>query len=208
VLDRRTSAGELLPNDDPNRYLSQTPVVNLSGSESLFHNLLLHPDDEHPLHLFRDDEYCDADGDGHVEFADGWGRPIYFLRWAPDHCNQPANALTPLSMIQFSDPHGHHDAMDPHGIDKTGFMLWPLIVSAGSDSELGIRIPNNSKLFYYPPLTVNPFDRWTEECFGRSPDGLSSSLTTSCKDDDGIQFGGLLNIKQAVDNISNHLLKQ
>ena len=29
------------------------------------------------------DEVADTDGNGLPEFIDGWGRPIFFLRWAP-----------------------------------------------------------------------------------------------------------------------------
>ncbi|HQI77471.1 MAG TPA: prepilin-type N-terminal cleavage/methylation domain-containing protein, partial [Candidatus Latescibacteria bacterium] len=32
---------------------------------------------------FRASEIGDTDGDGFPEFLDGWGRPIFFLRWAP-----------------------------------------------------------------------------------------------------------------------------
>jgi prepilin-type N-terminal cleavage/methylation domain-containing protein len=35
------------------------------------------------LEAFRPDEVGDLDGDGAREFLDGWGKPIFFLRWAP-----------------------------------------------------------------------------------------------------------------------------
>lgn len=35
------------------------------------------------LEMFTDGEVGDFDGDGWPEFLDGWGHPIYWLRWAP-----------------------------------------------------------------------------------------------------------------------------
>ena len=37
------------------------------------------------LEAFEDSEIGDTDDDGMPEILDPWGRPIYFLRWAPGY---------------------------------------------------------------------------------------------------------------------------
>ena len=67
------------------------------------------------LDSFRETEIGDTDGDGMPEILDAWGRPIYFLRWAPGHVSelQDINDLTNRE----SDP------FDPMRIDCQQFRL-------------------------------------------------------------------------------------
>ncbi|HIQ21075.1 MAG TPA: type II secretion system protein [Planctomycetes bacterium] len=96
---------------------------------------------------FSESEIGDADGDGNPEFIDGWGNPIYFLRWAPafnDSDLQP-NIVPPgqLGQVSWNDPsldplkanaaESDHDPFDPYKIDRGAWRLVPLIVSAGPD---------------------------------------------------------------------------
>jgi len=71
---------------------------------------------------FNQSEIGDTDGDTLMEFIDGWGRPIYFLRWAP--------AFSPLSQIQGDETDSQYNP----------FPLVPLIYSAGPDGQYGIAV--------------------------------------------------------------------
>jgi prepilin-type N-terminal cleavage/methylation domain-containing protein len=67
----------------------------------------------------------DIDKDGAFEFWDGWGRPIFFLRWAPG-----AMPLTRRNATLY------HDPLDPYALDASAYALVPLIFSAGPDEAL------------------------------------------------------------------------
>ena len=77
---------------------------------------------------FRTDEIGDFDKDRAPEFADGWGRPIAFIRW-------PTGFVYPYSPIQSNLPADSHDPFDPFGIEKQATALTPLIYSAGVDGD-------------------------------------------------------------------------
>jgi prepilin-type N-terminal cleavage/methylation domain-containing protein len=83
------------------------------------------------MEQFRPDEFGDTDNDGAVEFVDGWGRPISFMRW-------PTGFVAPLSVAQVNDPANRHDPFDPFRAELAAFALTPLIYSAGPDGEDGI----------------------------------------------------------------------
>lgn len=74
---------------------------------------------------FRDDEVRDLDGDGLLEFADGWNRPIGFLRW-------PVCFASPVQPID-----GTRIGIDTL-ISTRGHLLVPLIYSAGSDGSYDV----------------------------------------------------------------------
>lgn len=74
---------------------------------------------------FRDDEVRDLDGDGLLEFADGWNRPIGFLRW-------PVCFASPVQPID-----GTRVGIDTL-ISTRGHRLVPLVYSAGSDGSYDV----------------------------------------------------------------------
>jgi prepilin-type N-terminal cleavage/methylation domain-containing protein len=76
--------------------------------------------DPDSLEQFRPDELTDRDGDGVKEFCDGWGQPIYFLRWAP--------GFTPYSAVQVAA-----DVSAASTFIEQMNALTPLIYSAGPD---------------------------------------------------------------------------
>ena len=80
------------------------------------------------LENFRVQEIIDADGDGNKEFADGWGNPIAFMRWAPGFS----------SPVQSNAPTTQHDPLDPLNRDSTAYALVPLVYSAGPDGNYGL----------------------------------------------------------------------
>ncbi|MCE5267716.1 MAG: prepilin-type N-terminal cleavage/methylation domain-containing protein [Planctomycetaceae bacterium] len=83
------------------------------------------------MEQFSQSEIGDTDHNGYPEFLDGWGRPIFFLRWAP--------GFTPYSAIQAKDPNdpqtSFHDPFDTDSVDVSAWRLVPLIYSNGTDSN-------------------------------------------------------------------------
>jgi len=86
-------------NPGPNQYAAPRPALSRSylrqynlhagapnlltyeSAECLY--LVVMFGDRDARGLFSESEIGDADGDGLLEFVDGWGNPIKFLRWAP-----------------------------------------------------------------------------------------------------------------------------
>jgi len=89
------------------------------------------------LEDFQASEIGDTDGDGLPEFVDGWGRPIYFLRWAPGF-DQSDIQPPPAAMGNQNSPQFRHDPFDVHNVEPAATLLLPLIYSAGPDGEYGI----------------------------------------------------------------------
>ncbi len=87
------------------------------------------------MEQFNQSEIGDTNGNGWPEFLDGWGRPIWFLRWAPAYST---DATHRYSDIQFADPDKHHDPFDPRRVDSAAFQMFPLIYSSGTDKEPGL----------------------------------------------------------------------
>jgi len=94
------------------------------------------------LEAFEDSEIGDTDNDGMPEILDPWGRPIYFLRWAPGY-------VSALQDPQRREP----DPFDPLRVDPRWennvdgdittqrddpFALYPLIYSGGRDREFSV----------------------------------------------------------------------
>jgi len=93
---------------------------------------------------FAPDEVAIDPDDGFCTFIDGWGRPIYFLRWAPgfnDSDVQPnIGTETTPSAAAASD----HDPFDTRRVDPAAWKLLPLIYSAGRGGENGVWVaPKN-----------------------------------------------------------------
>lgn len=89
------------------------------------------------LAQFHENEIGDTDGDGLMEFLDGWGRPIYFLRWAPgfnDSDLQPN--IPPMSPADAAKT--DHDPLDSRRVDPAAWRLVPLIYSAGRDGQYDV----------------------------------------------------------------------
>ncbi len=92
-----------------------------------------------------------VDTDGWPYFVDGWGRPIYFLRWAP--------GCSSYSGIQTGNVTTDHDPFDTRQVDPNGFKLIPLIYSFGRSGETDgnlIVCPNqiaSTGVHFYDPST-------------------------------------------------------
>ncbi len=121
--------------------------------------------DSSAMEFFTENEIGDTDGDGMNEILDGWGQPIYWLRWAPGfipHKNPEAPELfgfgSTLQVPLVNQPE-QEDMFDPMEIgisyaeefaepieSPSGFgkidrarALLPVIFSAGPDERFGIR---------------------------------------------------------------------
>ncbi len=86
---------------------------------------------------FSDRDVADTDGNGLLEFVDGWGRPICWMRWAPgleSSDRQPTMPLDPANAELDADP------FDPLAVSN-GWFLVPYVFSAGPDGEYGLIAP-------------------------------------------------------------------
>ena len=80
-----------------------------------------------------------TDSDGWQYFVDGWGKPIFFLRWAPGFSNWEGVASPPTpagySQIQTGNPTTDHDPFDSRNLEPNAYRLIPLIFSFGRTGE-------------------------------------------------------------------------
>jgi len=117
------------------RFVQGLPTGDQSPAELLY--LIVTEGTPGSRELFADNEIADTDGDGYLEFIDGWGRPIYFIRCPvafPDSDVQlPPNAR---DEVKAED----HDPFDPLRVDPVAWRVVPLIYSAGPDGRFGIEL--------------------------------------------------------------------
>lgn len=128
------------------------------------------------VEAFRQDEIGDTDGDGALEFRDGWNQPITFFRWAPGFSS-------PQSFQQFANASTHHDPFDLQRVDPDGYALVPLIVSLGPDGLIG--------------LNDVPAAAWSQ--LAQSAPKLQSIVNLMSP-----QLGSVANASSVADNITNH----
>jgi hypothetical protein len=112
-----------------------------NGSAELLY-LIVSMGSPEAMEQFNPSEIGDTDSNGYLEFLDGWGHPISFLRWAPG-CS--ANHMTAgvrdgWSDIQSGDPIKDHDPFDPRKVDGNAYHLIPLIYSSGANGEPGLSL--------------------------------------------------------------------
>jgi len=147
----------------PQRYTDAFPALSSDfDSSELLYYILTHAEvgGAPPVDAgeFLSSEVADTDGDGLLEFIDGWGNPLRFYRW-PTRLFRSTNVG--LLIQGFSDDLLDTDPDDPLGLLKPvidalasassdfeslyhtpNTYHLPLIVSAGPDGELGLGEPN------------------------------------------------------------------
>lgn len=182
-------------------------------------------DDPDVMSQFSEDEIARDSLDGMRYFVDGWGQPIYFIRWAPGFSSplqpwnvNPTDALgNPTAKATFITSHDPFDplkvyvpttASDPFynpGLPANAQFypaLYPLIISGGPDKITDIYfngIPNGGGTeFQYSKTSPpnNPYVVVNNGLFG-APTDLSSIFTPA-----GLSQGD--GVDNSIDNITNH----
>lgn len=129
-----------------------TPAGNWDSAE-LLHMIITRGPAADPdvISHFRDDEAADTDGDGLLEFIDGWRRPIRFSRW-------PIGFASPMQPID-----GTLSNIEST-IATDGHRLVPLIFSPGLD---GVADVHEMPLLSYSAINFDPFafNRSTNQSF-------------------------------------------
>ena len=114
--------------------------------------------------MFKETDVADTDEDGALEFVDGWGNPIHFVRWPKGY--------TSVSSLTNNDSIDNHDPFDifrVHTSDNLGTAqaehqrsanrLVPLIYSAGPDEVYDIATTyfdeNSGEYFRYESLPLS-----------------------------------------------------
>ncbi len=83
-------------------------------------------------------EVADTDGNGLNEFVDGWGTPIYFVRWPSGHCDGVRGVISKIQNGVDPDP------FDPQKKERGSYAVFPLIFSCGPDRSRGTLLIQNS----------------------------------------------------------------
>lgn len=182
-----------------------TPNNTNQGAECLYLIVTRGLDDADVMENFSQNEFADTDNDGAREFIDGWGNPIHFFRWARGFQSEIQNVTAPIGSAPDLRP---PDPFDPRGVyDDPAtplhetYLLMPLIVSAGSDNQLGIVDDRTgASPFHYSAdlrgVKNNPY-AWVP--FNPATPGTDGDDTT------GFPIGKTDPTK-ANDNITNHLM--
>jgi type II secretory pathway pseudopilin PulG len=143
------------------------------------------------MEQFHESEIAADASDRLNYFVDGWGRPIYWLRWAPGFSNgsgaptgptYPPGASPPApSDVQTGDPVNDHDPFDTRKVDTNAFRLVPLIYSGGSSGVPGVSWGQASQEWAY---TGNPYQSYPDSQQGTM--WLGSIVTAAGKQNTGI----------------------
>ncbi|MEO2049008.1 MAG: prepilin-type N-terminal cleavage/methylation domain-containing protein [Pirellulales bacterium] len=182
------------------------------GAECLYMTIMLATGDGEARNLFSQQDIGDTDGDGALEFLDGWGRAISFLRWPAGFVSD----LQPLDTAGNRTPDADHDPFDPFRRDQQGvfrpnlnsypnfikfhitliqdrnndstnplsaYRLFPLIYSSGPDGISDIH-SNPPYRVMFDPYVVTPSDEQIGTQVDDASDGQDNFL----------------------DNIHNHLM--
>ncbi len=118
---------------------SNAPTSVYQGAECLYMIVMLSNPDA--ASMFSQKEIGDVDRDGAMEFLDGWGMPINFLRWPAGFVSNAGYAKAPVgfySELQSGDAQADHDPFDSLRQDDDAYRLVPLIYSGGPDGEYDI----------------------------------------------------------------------
>jgi prepilin-type N-terminal cleavage/methylation domain-containing protein len=142
------------------------------------------------MEQFNESEIA-VDSDGWSYFVDGWGQPIFFLRWAPgcsaNHQTTPG-VVDGYSSIQSGDATNDHDPFDTQNVDSAGCRLVPLIYSFGRAGAANVNTGTGVSFF-----DTNTAALPSSICGPQSP---------------YLNVGAPAGIAGASGNITNHLIEQ
>jgi prepilin-type N-terminal cleavage/methylation domain-containing protein len=209
--------------------ITKTPNFEFEGAKCLYLLVSMGLDDPDVMSQFSDDEIAIDTNDGMRYFVDGWGQPIYFVRW-------PAGFSSPLQPwnVNPTDPFNNmvtsgkvypttYDPLDPlktyvpgvgdpfynpdPAVSANGQVyppLYPLIFSGGPDriTDIYMNGISGSAEFHYSTTTPpnNPYVLVNNGLFG-APTDLSSIFTPS-----GVTSGD--GVDNSIDNITNQDLSE
>jgi len=147
-----------------------TPDLTFQSAQLLY--MIVMSDSEAP-HQFATNEIGTVDGSGLRVFLDGWGNPIFFLRWPagflPSVAADPKwgiPAATCDTDLQTGDYVNDHDPFDPNRVSppyithsglppiSEAYAIYPLIYSAGPDGYADIN-PGSAANGAVPYTLVN-----------------------------------------------------
>lgn len=183
-------------------------LLDNQGAECLYMIVMLATADGEARTLFNESSIGDVDGDGAREFLDGWGRPINFLRWAPGYDSDlqaNANTLGTDEDAWIAQADADHDPFDLFKSDPVAYRLVPLIFSAGSNEDYGIRTLKPSVT--WPTTASVTLGNRTWGSQGRRTYIDDSSRLNPYQQftgDGDSAFYGTLRDDTAADNITNH----
>jgi prepilin-type N-terminal cleavage/methylation domain-containing protein len=200
------------------RYGSNPPASRGANEPGKCLYLLVSMSNPEAMEQFNESE-IGTDADGWSYFVDGWGSPIFFLRWAPGFSsnwaamNLPYHGLTSLgtgyptagpSDIQSGDPVNDHDPFDTRNVDNGAngkprdFRMVPLIYSTH-----GFQSKNVPCIFIGGPsyrYTGDPYKTYIDS--GPSGTNLSLLLGTVVPQTSPPTPPG------AMANVTNHHIEQ
>ena len=163
--------------------VSKDDLETNQGAELLYLTVMNATADGEARSLFNQQDVGDTDEDGALEFLDGWGQPIGWLRWAPGYESDLQISFIALQKIHDRSrvPNGidgvqttldeDHDPLDVFVLDATdrtalntsdmsgarGWRLVPLIYSGGGDEELGLELGFDVENNYEYLARANPY---------------------------------------------------
>lgn len=180
------------------------------GAECLYLIIMLSTADGEARTLFREQDIGDTDGDGALEFLDGWGRPIHFLRWPAGFAEAGLSNLVGVDADTDHDPFDHFRIDNPPTTvplgDNRGYRHVPLIFSEGPDGIADI-VTSVDAFMTQPSVAlamaaaIDPYENYGTDSV---PIKMGTPLSPfvfpngigSVDDDDGENW---------LDNIHNHL---
>lgn len=135
-------------------------------------------DDVDSADKFRSADVGDVDEDGMLEFLDGWGRPISFIRWAPGFVSELQPDADPAVAGTQRDALNNHDPFDPLKCDLSaaapprGWRMFPLVYSPGPDGAQDIWA-TSAAVNYNDPYGIAAGDPLPGAPFDAAGDGLN-----------------------------------
>lgn len=133
---------------------STEDLLRNQSAECLYLIIMNATGDGEARSMFKETDVADTDGDGAMEFIDGWGNPIHFVRWPRGYAEYSSLMFYPrpdsnLTFETINNRINDHDPFDIFRIDTDAtrsadgdvgdpIRLVPLIYSAGPDEEYGI----------------------------------------------------------------------
>lgn len=128
---------------------------------------------------FSSTEVRDTDGDGLLEFVDGWGRPLRYYRW-PTHLFRPGNTVTNVSP-------GVDSSGNLTAVDRTfATLIWsglPALPTAAGEFDPLVRDPDDPTGQLLRFVTLNPTAMTGVQNFYGTPSTYNAFLIISAGPD-------------------------